>query len=144
MGGSSRFITILHGGVSRDPKFVLRNKLTAPKSLLVSSLYEVFFRFSKCAPQCHIKVCGSQGKCSVVGKGRIHCKLCRYNSCIQVKSNFCTLARLACHLSGNERKTLSTLGLGFFFLNFIFLSQIPNQPGWHGTWSGQAGTSPRS
>ena len=30
-GGSSPFITILHGGgVSRDPKFVLRNVWTAP------------------------------------------------------------------------------------------------------------------
>ena len=31
-GGSSQFITILQwGGVSRDPKFVLRNIWTAPK-----------------------------------------------------------------------------------------------------------------
>ena len=33
-GGSSLFITILQGGeVSRDPKFVLRNIWTAPKTV---------------------------------------------------------------------------------------------------------------
>ena len=35
-GGSSQFITILQwgGGVSRDPKFVLRNIWTAPNGLM--------------------------------------------------------------------------------------------------------------
>ena len=29
-------------------------------------------------------VCGTGGQCNVAGKGRIHCKLCRYNSCINI------------------------------------------------------------
>ena len=29
-------------------------------------------------------VCGTGGTCSVSGKGRIHCKLCRYNRCINI------------------------------------------------------------
>lgn len=29
-------------------------------------------------------VCGSGGQCDVTGKGRIHCKLCRYNRCVQI------------------------------------------------------------
>ena len=29
-------------------------------------------------------VCGTGGQCNVEGKGRIHCKLCRYNTCIRI------------------------------------------------------------
>ena len=29
-------------------------------------------------------VCGTGGQCNVAGKGRIHCKLCRYNRCINI------------------------------------------------------------
>ena len=29
-------------------------------------------------------VCGSGGQCNVSGKGRIHCKLCRYNRCVMI------------------------------------------------------------
>ena len=45
-GGSCQFITILQweGGVSRDPKFVLRNIWTAPKNVHFSE-FRVFLLF---------------------------------------------------------------------------------------------------
>ena len=55
LGGSAQIITILHrggyqnllqyymGGVSRDPKFVLRNIWTAPKSYLKFKSLQYFF-----------------------------------------------------------------------------------------------------
>ena len=51
-------------------------------------------------------VCGSGGQCSVAGKGRIHCKLCRYNSCLKVGMKPSAIkqeVKISGHLSFDEQ-----------------------------------------
>ena len=51
-------------------------------------------------------VCGSGGQCSTRGKGRIHCKLCRYNRCLGAGMNPAAIkqeAQPASHLSHAEQ-----------------------------------------